>query len=163
MIPLEKSKMPEGMHVLSPHLVCAGAADAIDFYKAAFGARELIRLPGPDGRLMHACIAINGTSVMLVDEMPEHWVRSPKALGGTPVTIHLLVEDVDAVAEQAVAAGATVKMPVEEQFWGDRYGILEDPYGHLWSISTPGTPKTPEEIQAAMAAMSAQCGPDEGN
>ena len=95
--------------------------------------------------------------------MPEHWVRSPKALGGTPVTIHLLVEDVDAVAEQAVAAGATVKMPVEEQFWGDRYGILEDPYGHLWSISTPGTPKTPEEIQAAMAAMSAQCGPDEGN
>ncbi|MCB1491938.1 MAG: VOC family protein, partial [Rhodobiaceae bacterium] len=89
MIPLEKSKMPEGMHVLSPHLVCAGAADAIDFYKAAFGARELIRLPGPDGRLMHACIAINGTSVMLVDEMPEHWVRSPKALGGTPVTIHL--------------------------------------------------------------------------
>ena len=105
-----------GMHALSPHLVCAGAAAAIDFYRQAFGAVELIRLPGPDGKLMHACVSINGSSVMLVDEYPEHGGLSPQALGGTPVTIHLIVDDVDAVVARAVAAGATVVMPVEDMF-----------------------------------------------
>ncbi len=130
--------------MLAPHLVCDGAADAIRFYQAAFGVREMMSLPGPDGRLMHAAVTINGSLVMLVDEMcgPDdeacrRGARSPKALGGTPVTIHLGVPDVDAVVERAVAAGATLVMPVADQFWGDRYGIVEDPFGHHWSIATP--------------------------
>lgn len=139
-----------GMHVVSPHLVCRDAAKAIDFYKAAFGARELMRLPGPDGKLMHACVSINGSSVMLVDEMPDWKVLGPKHLGGSPVTIHLMVDDVDRVVAQAVKAGAVVKMPVADQFWGDRYGVIEDPFGHLWSVATPGRPMSQSEIRAAM-------------
>ena len=123
--------LPAGMHALSPHLVCAGAAAAIDFYKAAFGATELVRLAGPDGKLMHACLCVNGSSVMLVDENRDFGMLSPKALGGSPVTIHLIVKDVDAVARRAVEAGATLKMPVQDMFWGDRYGVVEDPFGHM--------------------------------
>jgi PhnB protein len=142
--------LPAGMHVLSPHLVCAGAAAAIDFYKTAFGATELIRLAGPDGKLAHACLSINGSSVMLVDENRDYGMLSPKALNGTPVTIHLIVGDADAVAQRAVEAGATVKMPVQDMFWGDRYGLIEDPFGHSWSIATPqGKPMTAEELAAA--------------
>jgi uncharacterized glyoxalase superfamily protein PhnB len=126
------------MRTLSPHLTCAGAADAIAFYKAAFDAVELMRLPTDDGRLLHACVSIGGHSVLLVDEMPEHRIFGPKALGGAAVTIHLMVEDVDAAFAQAVLAGAEVVMPVAEQFWGDRYGVLRDPFGHLWSLATPG-------------------------
>jgi PhnB protein len=106
-----------GMHTLSPHLVCAGAADAIDFYASAFGATELLRVPGPDGKLIHAAVSINGSSVLLVDEMLDYGLRSPKSLGGTPVTIHLMVDDVDTWFDRAVAAGATVAMPLEDQFW----------------------------------------------
>jgi uncharacterized glyoxalase superfamily protein PhnB len=145
--------MPEGMHQLSPHLVCAGAADAIDFYVKAFGATEMVRLPGPDGKLMHASVSINGSSVMLVDEMLEHGIKSPKTLGGTPVTIHLIVPDVDAFVEQAVAAGATVTMPVADAFWGDRYGVLEDPFGHSWSVATPIKEMTADELKAAAESM----------
>jgi uncharacterized glyoxalase superfamily protein PhnB len=141
----------DGMHQLSPHLVCAGAADAIDFYVAAFGATEMMRMPGPDGRLVHASVSINGSSVLLVDEMPEHGVRSPKTLGGTPVTIHLIVPDADAFVERAVAAGAKVVMPLEDAFWGDRYGVIEDPFGHSWSVATPIEQLTSDEIQAAAA------------
>jgi PhnB protein len=142
--------LPAGMHVLSPHLVCAGAAAAIDFYKAAFGATELMRLAGPDGRLMHACVSINGSSVMLVDENRDYGMLSPMALNGTPVTIHLIVRDADAVAQRALDAGATVKMPVQAMFWGDRYGLVEDPFGHRWSVATPqGKPMTAEELAAA--------------
>jgi PhnB protein len=148
--------LPPGMHALSPHLVCAGAADAIDFYKAAFGATEMVRLAGPDGRLMHACLSINGSSVMLVDENRDYGMLSPKALSGTPVTIHLIVQDVDAVAQRAVAAGAILKMPVRDMFWGDRYGLLEDPFGHHWSVATPQrAPMTAEEL--ATAARTAFC------
>ena len=142
--------LPAGMHVLSPHLVCAGAADAIDFYKAAFGATELIRLAAPDGRLMHACLSVNGSSVMLVDENSDYGMLSPKSLNGTPVTIHLIVKDADGVAQCAVDAGGRLKMPVQEMFWGDRYGVLEDPFGHCWSVATPQRqPMTAEELAAA--------------
>jgi len=135
-----------------PHLVCDGASDAIEFYRNAFGAVEMIRLPGPDGRLVHASVSINGGMVMLVDEMLEHDVRGPKRLGGTPVTIHLIVPDVDAFVDRAVKAGATVIMPVGDQFWGDRYGMVADPFGHHWSIATPGenAPRTSEDLLEAM-------------
>ncbi len=145
--------MPEGMHQLSPHLVCAGAADAIAFYQAAFDAVELIRLAGTDGKLMHASVSINGSSVMLVDENIDYGMLSPKTLKGTPVTIHLIVADVDAWFARAVAAGATVLMPVDDMFWGDRYGIIQDPFGHCWSIATPQRTMTGAEIaDAAFAA-----------
>ena len=122
-------QLSRGVSPLSPHLVVAGAADAIKFYQRAFGAQELIKLEGPDGKLMHACVSINGSSVMLVDENPQWKALGPKSLGGTPVTIHLMVDDVDKVTNQAIAAGAKVIMPVADMFWGDRYGIVEDPFG----------------------------------
>jgi PhnB protein len=149
-----------GVHRLSPHLVCAGAARAIDFYKAAFGAVEMMRLPGPDGRLMHGCVSINGSSVMLVDEFPEMGAMAPTTLKGTPVTIHLIVDDVDAVTARAVAAGATVVMPVADQFWGDRYGVVADPFGHHWSIATPSKEQPSlDELKARVSAMTMECGP----
>ena len=145
--------IPEGMHSVTPHLICAGAANAIEFYKQAFGAVEGGRLPGPDGRLMHAMIRIGGSAVMLVDEMPEWGALGPKALKGSSVTIHLYVDDVDAVVARAVKAGAKVTMPVAEQFWGDRYGKLEDPFGHHWSVATHVREVSKEEAQQAMASM----------
>jgi len=145
--------IPDGMHTVTPHLVCAGAADAIEFYKKAFGAVEEGRMAGPKGRLMHAMIRINGSAVMLVDEMPEWGALGPKALKGSPVTIHLYVEDVDAVVKRAVEAGAKVTMPVADQFWGDRYGKIEDPFGHHWSVATHVRDLSSEEIRKAMAAM----------
>lgn len=142
--------LPRDMHVLSPHLVCAGAADAIAFYKKAFGAVEKFRLAGKDGKLMHACVQICGSSVMLVDENPQWGALSPKSLKGTPVTIHLYVHDADAFVERAVKAGATVKMPVADMFWGDRYGVIEDPFGHSWSIATHVRDLTEKEVREAM-------------
>jgi uncharacterized glyoxalase superfamily protein PhnB len=145
--------IPAGMHTVTPHLICAGAADAIEFYKRAFNAVELMRLPGPQGKLMHACIRIGDSNVMLVDEMPDWGGLGPKALNGSPVTIHLFVEDVDAFVATAVAAGAKVTMPVADMFWGDRYGKLEDPFGHHWSVATHQRDMTPQEIQQAMAKL----------
>jgi len=153
------AKTPHGMHSLSPHLVCAGAAAAIDFYKKAFDAEEMIRLPGADGKLMHASLRINGSSVLLVEENPAWNTLGPKALKGTPVIIHLLVTDVDGAIDQAVKAGATLIMPASDMFWGDRYGIIEDPFGHHWSIATPQRTLTEQELQAAAAAaMAAHAG-----
>lgn len=149
---------PQCMRSITPHLICAGASDAIDFYKKAFGAEEMMRMPGPDGRLMHAAVKIGDSMVMLVDEMPEWGALGPKALKGSPVTIHLMVDDVDAVFARAVAAGATVKMPVADMFWGDRYGKIVDPFGHDWSIATHVRDMTPEEIMAAgREAMAKGC------
>ena len=145
--------IPEGMHTLTPHLVCAGASDAIAFYAKAFGAVELSRLPGPGGKLMHAALRIGDSHVMLVDEMPEWGALGPKALKGSSVTLHLYVDDVDAAIEKAVAAGAKVTMPVADMFWGDRYGKLEDPFGHQWSLATHKREVSTEEMQKAMAAM----------
>jgi len=146
-------KIPEGMHSITPHLVCAGAAKALDFYQKAFGATEVGRMPGPDGRLMHAAMKIGDSTVMLADEMPEWGSLGPKALKGSPVTIHIYVEDVDALVARAEKAGAKVTMPVAEQFWGDRYGKLEDPFGHHWSVATHVRDVTPEEMKKAMASM----------
>jgi uncharacterized glyoxalase superfamily protein PhnB len=152
----------QDVHTLSPHLICANAAAAIDFYKKAFGAREWMRMPGPDGKLMHASLMIGDSRLMLVDEMPQWQCLSPKARGGTSVTIHMQVPNVDEVFARAVAAGAAVKMPVADQFWGDRYGVLVDPFGHEWSIATHIKDMTPEEMaeagKKAMAEMAA--GPD---
>ena len=152
--------IPEGMHSLTPHLVCDGAAKAIDFYKAAFGAVEGARLPGPDGRLMHAMLRIGDSALMLVDEFPQMGSLGPKALKGSPVTLHLFVPDVDATMAQAVRAGAKLIMPAENMFWGDRYGQLEDPFGHRWSVATHLQDLTPEQIQANFAKMppAMECG-----
>jgi PhnB protein len=146
--------IPEGMHSVTPHLVCAGAADAIEFYKQAFGAIERGRMPGPDGKVMHAQIKIGDSHIMLADEFPDFGSLGPKSLGGTPVTIHLYVPDADAVFQRALDAGATVKMPIGDMFWGDRYGILTDPFGHSWSIATHMKDMTPEQMaQAGKEAM----------
>jgi PhnB protein len=142
--------IPDGMHSLTPHLVCAGAADAIEFYKRAFNAVEVMRLPAPQGGLMHAQIRIGDSALMLVDEMPEWGALGPKALKGSPVTIHLYVADADATIAQAVAAGAKLTMPVADMFWGDRYGQVEDPFGHRWSVATHTRDLSPEQIAEAM-------------
>jgi len=147
--------IPDGMRTVTPHLICAGAADAIEFYKKAFGAVEVARLPGPQGRIMHAMIRIGDSAVMLVDEMPEWGALGPKALKGSPVTIHLYVDDVDAFAARAVQAGAKITMAVEDMFWGDRYGKLEDPFGHHWSVATHLRDVSMEEMQQAMKNMAA--------
>jgi uncharacterized glyoxalase superfamily protein PhnB len=145
--------IPDDMHRVTPHLVCAGAAQAIEFYRKAFGAREEARLPGPDGKLMHAVVRIFGDAVMLVDEMPQWGALGPKALKGSPVTLHLYVEDVDAAVKRAVDAGAKVTMPVADMFWGDRYGKIEDPFGHHWSLATHKRDVSMDEARKAMAEM----------
>jgi len=149
--------IPEGMHSLTPHIVCDGAAEAIEFYKKAFNAREEGRMPGPDGKLMHAMVRIGDSALMLVDEMPQHGALGPKALKGSPVTIHLYVDDVDATVAQAVKAGAKVTMPVDDMFWGDRYGQLEDPFGHHWSVATHKRDLSSDEIREGMKAMDPNC------
>ena len=144
------------LHTVSPHLICAGAGEAIKFYEKAFGAREMVRLDGPDGKLMHAGLSINGATVMLVDENRAYGMLSPKSLGGTPVTLTLGVEDADKAAGRAVAAGAKVIMPVADMFWGDRYGIVEDPFGHRWAVAQPQRNLTAAELKEA--AREAMCG-----
>jgi uncharacterized glyoxalase superfamily protein PhnB len=142
------------MRSVTPHLVCAGAADAIEFYKKAFNATEVHRLPGPQGKLMHAMIQIGDSAVMLVDEAVEWGMLGPKSLKGSPVTIHLYVKDADAFVARAVDAGAKITMPLENAFWGDRYGKLEDPFRHHWSVATHVRDVSPEEMQQAMQKMS---------
>jgi PhnB protein len=140
---------------LSPHLVVDDAAAAIDFYVKAFDAVEVMRLPRPDGKLVHASVRINGFLVMLNDDFPEMSdgkSMTPTSLGGTPVTIHLTVPDVDASFQRAVDAGATVVMPLDDQFWGDRYGMLRDPFGHQWSLGQPVREVSHEELAAAMGS-----------
>jgi PhnB protein len=148
--------IPEGMHTVTPHLICAGAGAAIDFYKKAFGAIEEARLPGADGKLMHGSIRIGDSHVMLMDEQPDFGALGPKTRKGTSVTIHLYVPDADAFVDRAVKAGAKVIMPVADQFWGDRYGAIEDPWGHHWSVGTHTRDVTPDEMKAAMRQMAEQ-------
>lgn len=142
--------VPDGMRTVTPHLTCAGASDAIDFYERAFAAVEVARMPGPGGKLMHAMIRIGDSAIMLVDEFPDYGSFGPKSLKGSPVTIHLYVEDVDAFVRRAVDAGAKITMPIADMFWGDRYCRLEDPFGHQWSVATHIRDMTPEEMQEAM-------------
>lgn len=137
---------------VTPHLVCAGAAAALDFYARAFGAVEHMRVQGEGGRLLHARCQIGDTVIMLADEYPEWGSLGPKARGGSSVTLHLHVADADAAFARAVAAGATVLMPLENMFWGDRYGIVEDPFGHSWSIAHRVRELSPQEMQAAVPA-----------
>jgi uncharacterized glyoxalase superfamily protein PhnB len=148
--------VPDGMHSLTPHLVCRDANAAMDFYVKAFGAVDSGRLPGPDGRLMHGMLFIGDSALMLVDEMPEWGALGPASLKGSPVTIHLYVTDVDAAVARAVEAGAKITMPVADMFWGDRYGKIEDPFGHSWSVATHIRDLSADDIQAA--AKDAVCG-----
>ncbi len=143
------SPIPEGMHSLTPHIVCRDANAAMDFYVRAFGAVDSGRLPGPDGKLMHGLMQIGDSSLMLVDENPEWGMSSPLALGGTSVLLHLYVADTDAALAKAVEAGATLTIPAANMFWGDRYGQVRDPFGHTWSIATHIRDLSPEEIQSA--------------
>jgi uncharacterized glyoxalase superfamily protein PhnB len=141
--------IPVGFSSVTPHLICANAAGAIEFYQKAFGAVEEGRVPGPDGKVMHAVVRIGGAPVMLVDEMPEYGALSPKALKGSSVTIHLYVDNVDDFVARAVEAGAKITMPVADMFWGDRYGKLEDPFGHVWSVATHLRDISPAEVAEA--------------
>ncbi|MBC7833631.1 MAG: VOC family protein [Phycisphaerales bacterium] len=151
--------IPEGFTSITPHLIIKGAAKALDFYKKAFGAEEVMRLAcDQTGALMHAEIRIGNAVVMLADEFPSMGAISPSTLGGSGVTIHLYVQDVDAAFKKAVAAGATGVMPPMDMFWGDRYSKVTDPFGHTWSIATHTRDVTPQECKAAMAAMMSQPG-----
>ena len=145
--------IPPGMHTVTPHLVVRGAAKAIDFYKKAFDAKEASRLPGPNGTIMHAEISIGDSHVMLMDESPEWKSVAPPTLKGTPVTIHLYVPDADKTFQTALKAGAKAVMPLSDMFWGDRYGVIEDPFGHSWSIATHKRDVSKEEMQEAMNAQ----------
>jgi len=145
--------IPEGYHTATPYLIISNAAQAIEFYKEAFGATELMRLAAPDGKLMHAEIRIGDSPIMLCDECPDWNALSPQTIGGTTVSIMLYVNDVDSVVNQAVARGATVLMPVENQFWGDRMGTVVDPYGHKWSVATHTEDVSPEEIDKRAKAL----------
>ncbi|MEX2112980.1 MAG: VOC family protein [Pirellulales bacterium] len=151
--------IPPGHENLIPHLVCEHCSEAIEFYKKAFAAEELHRMPGPDGRIMHAAIRIGNSFVFLVDDFPEYSggkSESATALKGTPVTIHRYVEDCDAAIKRAQDAGATVLMPADDMFWGDRYGVVTDPYGHKWAFATHIKDLTPEQMQAGMKEAFAQ-------
>ena len=151
------TEMPP-MPALAPHIVCDGAADAIEFYKAAFGAEEMMRMPGQDGRLMHAAVIINGAVVMMVDENKQFGMVGPNSLGGTPVTLHLYVANADDAIARAEKAGATVKMAAADMFWGDRYGVVVDPWGHNWSIAPPLSDRPMGEEELREAAKDAMCG-----
>lgn len=141
---------PSPIGAVTPHLVCAGASQAIEFYKAAFGAKEVMRIPAPDGALMHACITINGAAVMLADDICGPKTTSEETRKGSSVSLHLKVVDADAAAAQAIAAGAKLIMPVADMFWGDRYGVVEDPYGHQWSVAhSTGKQMSESELQEA--------------
>jgi PhnB protein len=145
--------VPEGYYTVTPYLIVQGAAKAIGFYKKAFGATELMRFPGPGGKIMHVEIKIGNSPIMLADEVPEMDARSPQSYGGTPVGILLYVTDVDALFKKAVAAGAKVQRPLEDQFYGDRTGTVIDPFGHKWTLATHKEDVPLAEMQHRMRAM----------
>jgi len=142
--------IPDGYHSLTPYLIIDGAAEAMEYYKNAFGAVELFRMEH-EGKIGHAEMRIGDSPLMLADEMPQY--KGPKALGGTPVSLMIYVEDVDNVYPQAIAAGGTEIKPLQDQFYGDRSGTLSDPFGHIWTIATHKEDVTPEEIEKRVAAM----------
>jgi PhnB protein len=147
--------IPEGYHSLTPYIEIEDAAEAIEFYKRAFGARERGRMDAPGGKIGHAELEIGDSLLMVADPFPQSTISTPKDLGRTTVNLFLYVEDADAVVQQAVNAGATVTRPVETKFWGDRFGIVTDPYGHTWSIGTHVEDVSPQEMEErSKAAMS---------
>jgi len=150
--------IPDGYHTATAYLIVKDAARALEFYKRAFSATELMRLAGPDGKVMHAEIKIGDSPVMLADEFPEMGARSPQSFGGSPVSILLYFDDVDARFDQAIAAGATVQRAVKDQFYGDRSGTLVDPFGHVWSIATHKEDVSPEEMARRFEASMKQQG-----
>lgn len=145
--------IPDGYHTITPYLAIKGASDAIAFYKKALGAEELFRMPGPDGKIMHAELQIGDSRLMLADEFPEMGCRSPQTIGGSPIFLHLYVDDVDQRVERAVQAGAKLVRPVQDQFYGDRSGGVEDPFGYTWYIATHVEDLTPEEIEKRKLKM----------
>jgi PhnB protein len=149
--------IPEGYHTITPYLVVDDGAKAIEFYKRAFGATERSRMPGPDGKVAHAEIKIGDSLIMLSDPFPQSSTKPPKELGGTSASLFVYSENVDAAVQKAVDAGATVTMPVEDMFWGDRFGSVQDPFGHIWAIATHKEDVPAEEMaeraKEAMASM----------
>ena len=145
--------IPEGYHTVTPHLAVRDAAKAIEFYAKAFGAEELFRMPGPGGVVMHAEVRIGDSIVMLGEESPEMGASSPQTIGGSPVNLLIYVQDVDASFARAEKAGCKVRMPATDMFWGDRYGKVQDPFGHNWGLATHKEDVSPEEMAKRMAAM----------
>jgi PhnB protein len=151
--------IPDGYHTLTPFLTVRDAVKAIEFYKQAFGAEERSIAKGPDGKVMHAELKIGDSIIMLSDEFPDFGAKSPDAFGGSPMGLHIYLDGVDAAFDRAVTAGATVEMPVMDQFWGDRYGRLRDPFGHKWSIATHIKDMSADEMKKSMdEAMAKMCG-----
>jgi len=150
--------IPEGYHTVTPYLFVKGAADAIEFYKNIFGAKVVVQMPGPNGRIMHAELKIGDSLIMLSDENPQMGTHGPESLGGTATSLHVYVENVDHVAQKAVEAGAKLVRPVKDQFYGDRTGTLIDPFGHMWSVGTHIEDVSPDEMRKRMAAMSQTAG-----
>ena len=150
------SRVPEDFHTITPHLVVRGVERAVEFYRAAFGAHELLRNFAPDGAtIMHSELLLGDSRFLVNDEFPDWGVLSPESLGGTPVTLHLYVEDVDGFVARAESAGAEVLMPVQDTFWGDRYGIVRDPFGHRWSVGSRIEDLSPEELHRRAEEWSA--------
>jgi PhnB protein len=149
---------PDGFHNVTPYLFVRNAAGAIDFYKSVFGAAEIMRMPGPDGRIMHAEIKIGDSIVMLADENPHMGMMSPQTVGGFSAGMHVYVEKVDAVVQKAIDNGAKLLRPIKDQFYGDRSGSVLDPFGHLWSVATHVEDVSPEELKKRMAGMSQAAG-----
>ncbi len=152
-MPAKVKPIPDGYRTITPYLSIKGAANAIDFYKKAFGATEIMRMAEPDGRVGHAEVLVGDSRVMLADESPDIDFRSPLSIGGTAVHLHMYVENADAVVSQAVAAGAKVVRPVQDQFYGDRSGSVADPYGHVWHVSTHKEDLSMEEIRKRATAQ----------
>ena len=155
-MPSQIKPIPPGFRSVTPYLTVNDAARALDFYKRAFGAQETMRMDGPDGKIGHAEIKIGDSMIMLSDEMPGSVCRSPQSLGGTTAGVFLYVENVDAVFNQAVSAGAQVQTPLADMFWGDRYGRLKDPFGHSWSIATHKEDVAPAEMAKRAKEAAAQ-------
>jgi PhnB protein len=147
--------IPDGYHSVTPYLIIKGAAAALDYYTRAFGATELFRMPAPEGKIGHAEIKIGDSPIMLADECPEMGYKSPQTLGGSPVSLMIYVEDVDSVFKQAIAAGGKEQRPVKDQFYGDRSGTLEDPFGHVWHVATHTEDVSSEEMERRAKAASA--------
>ena len=145
--------IPKGYHVVTPYLAVEGASEAIVFYKKVFGAKEVMRMEKPGGKIGHAEVRIGDTKIMLADEHPEMSARSPESYGGSPVGIHLYIKDVDAILQKAMAAGATLLRPATNMFYGDRIGTMKDPYGHTWSVATHIEDVSAKEMKKRAAAM----------